>query len=204
MAIYKIDLTNKVFGRWLVLSFSRTKETGSRLWICKCLCGTTKEVSYTSLVHGVSKSCGCLHKELASKANKTHGESKTRLYNIWFGMKKRIFNKKDGEYHNYGARGIKLHKEWIQFVPFRDWAIQNGYKDNLSIERKDPNKNYCPINCSWIPMNEQWKTKRNLILYKGETQKHAGLRLGGSPTLVRDRMKILKWSKKKAFTTLAL
>lgn len=193
-----INTKRKIFGRWRVVD---TETNDNRFWLCKCLCGTQRNVRYQALFYGISKSCGCLHKELASKANKTHGESKTRLYSIWSGIKKRIFDKKNQDYHNYGGRGITLSKRWLKYESFKKWAIKNGYKDNLSIERKNFNQGYASSNCIWIPMNAQWINRRGLIKYKGENQKHAGLRLGGSPTLVRDRINRLSWSKKKAYTT---
>lgn len=194
----KIQLKNQKFGRWTVIS---KVEDSKLLWVCKCSCGNTKNVRYQSLLHGISKSCGCLHKELASKANKTHGGSKTRLYSIWYDMRRRIYNVKNKEYHNYGGRGIKICKEWLKYEVFRDWALSNGYTDVLSIERKNFNGNYCPKNCTWIPMNEQGLNRRGLVLYKGENQKTAGLRLGGSKGLIADRIKKLGWTKKRAFNT---
>lgn len=194
----KIQLKGKKFGRWTVILKSDTSEIK---WLCKCSCGISKEIRYQSLLYGISKSCGCLRKELASINNKTHGDSKTRLYSIWFGIKKRIYNIKNKEYHNYGGRGIKICKEWLKYENFREWALNNGYTDMLTIERVNYNGNYCPKNCTWIPMNQQGLNRRGLVLNKGETQKGAGLRLGGSPTLVRDRMKKLKWSKNKAYNT---
>lgn len=136
---------------------------------------------------------------MIKKRGKNHGESKTRLCKIWYGIRKRIYYKKDKEYHNYGGRGIKLCAEWQNYLSFKEWALNNGYKDNLTIERKNFNKDYCPENCTWIPMNQQGLNRRGLIMYKGENQKQAGLRLGGSPTLVRDRIKKLNWPKKKAY-----
>ena len=198
MAKNKLNLEGKSFGRWTVISRSH-----DLLWLCECSCGIMKEVNYQNLFHGVSKSCGCLHKELASAANKTHGDSKTRLYSIWSGIKKRILNKNDCEYHNYGGRGITICDDWLKYENFKNWAIPNGYKDDLSIERIDFNKNYCPKNCCWIPMSEQGLNRRGLVKYKGETQKRAGIRLGGSGTLVRDRIVKLGWPKKRAFTTYA-
>lgn len=132
---------------------------------------------------------------------RNHGESKTRLCGIWYGIRKRIFNPNDCEYRNYGGRGIKICKEWLIYVNFRDWALKNGYEDTLTIERKNFNKGYYPSNCTWIPMNQQGLNRRGLIIYKGENQKQAGIRLGGSPTLVRDRIKRLKWSLERAYNT---
>ena len=176
-------------------------ENSKLLWVCKCKCGNIKDIRYPSLLHGISKSCGCLRKELASINNKTHGDSKTRLYSIWYDIKRRIYKVNNKEYHNYGGRGIKICKDWLKYEKFREWALGNGYTDILTIERKNYNGNYYPKNCTWIPMSEQCLNKRGLVLHKGENQKNAGLRLGGSPTLVRDRIKKLGWSKYKAYNT---
>lgn len=91
------------------------------------------------------------------------GESKTRLYRIWSGMIRRCKDHKFKDFHNYGGRGITVCDEWMNiFSVFKEWAINNGYVDTLTIERKDVNGNYEPKNCSWIPMSEQSKNRRNV------------------------------------------
>lgn len=78
-------------------------------------------------------------------------------------MKDRCNREKSPVYKNYGGRGIKLCDEWEHnFQAFYDWAISHGYSSDLTIERKDVNKGYCPENCCWITREEQARNKRNL------------------------------------------
>jgi hypothetical protein len=84
-------------------------------------------------------------------------------------MRTRCNNPNRKEWANYGGRGIKVCSEWDSFENFYEWAINNGYADDLSIERKDVNKGYSPKNCCWIPLVEQARNKTNSLLldYKG-------------------------------------
>jgi len=91
----------------------------------------------------------------------THGLSRTRLYKIWFGMKSRCYNNNTKGFENWGGRGIIVCDEWLNdFLSFYNWALKNGYKDNLSIDRINNNGNYEPNNCRFITIQEQQKNKR--------------------------------------------
>lgn len=88
----------------------------------------------------------------------------TKIYKKWQGMKRRCYEKENRQYKNYGGRGIVICDEWLGehgFENFYSWAMRNGYRDGLSIERKDVNGNYCPENCCWIPLPEQSRNKTN-------------------------------------------
>ena len=88
------------------------------------------------------------------------GKSYTREYNIWRMMKKRCYNKNDSHYYAYGGRGIKVCEEWLSSDGFLKWAYDNGYSDNLEVDRIDPDGNYEPNNCRWITHQENAKRKR--------------------------------------------
>lgn len=150
----KIDISGERFGRLLVLKEEKSS-CGHRRWLCQCDCGNKKIISQTDLRTGKSTSCGCYHNERLSEISRKHGETHTRLYRIWRGMINRCENKKDKAFEWYGARGIEVCDEWRKdFTQFRDWANKNGYKENLTIDRIDTNKNYEPNNCRWITASE--------------------------------------------------
>ena len=170
----KIDLTGKNFGR---LTAIKTIETGNNRrtkWICKCDCGNTIVVRTDALTSGKTKSCGCYKKDKVKERFFKHGLSNTRLYNSWADMKARCNHKNCCSYKDYGGRGIKVCDEWNGkngFAEFSKWALENGYSDNLTIDRIDVNGDYNPDNCRWIPKSEQSSNTRRTKKYEymGET-----------------------------------
>jgi len=130
----------------------------------------------------------------------THGQSKTRLYSIWAGMKKRCLTPTCLYYKNYGGRGITVCNEWINFEPFYEWAMRSGYEKNLSIDRIDNDKDYYPANCRWATRYTQARNTRTVVMYYNETASEASVRLGGEPSLVSARIGKCGWSIKDAFT----
>ena len=103
---------------------------------------------------------------------KTHGLSKTRLHRIWHSMYCRCYYPSTNRYKNYGAKGIKVCEEWKHtqgFINFYNWAINNGYSDELTIDRIDNEKDYSPENCRWLTLKEQsnHRTNNRVIEYNG-------------------------------------
>ena len=163
------DLSGKKFGRLTVINrsgFTEPNKYGRRyaIWYCKCDCGNYIERTTDVLARGKS-SCGCRQKEILkemSNGNITHNMTNTRLYRIYKGMIGRFYYPCSQRYNAYGGRGITVCDEWRNDrSKFFKWAMENGYSDNLTIERKDVNGNYCPENCEWIPMSEQYKNKQS-------------------------------------------
>lgn len=171
-----VDLTGKKFHRLTVIKRLENKiyKNGSQKarWLCKCECGKESIVASESLTGNHIKSCGCLKLETLKKVNTKHGGKHTRLYRTWIGIKTRCYNKNEYSYKDYGGRGIIVCDEWVNdFQAFHDWAIENGYDDNLTIDRIDVNGNYEPINCRWADKNTQMNntTRSHYLEYNGET-----------------------------------
>lgn len=166
------DLTGRKFGKLTVVKLNKI-DKGKVYWECKCDCGNQTIVLRSSLTSQNTKSCGCLHKKLAKYKNYSHGMSQKRIYKIWSGMKQRCNNPKASNFKNYGGRGIKVCMDWRNdFMNFYNWAISNGYDENLTIDRIDVNGDYKPTNCRWISRAEQTRNERSniRITIKGETK----------------------------------
>lgn len=156
------DYIGKKYNKLTVKSFEGKDNFGNHIVDCDCDCGNSKNVLLRDIRKGITKSCGCLQKEVAKGMKVTHGLTGTRLYNIWCNMKERCYNSSVPAYENYGGRGITVCDEWKDgIVAFHNWAKDNGYSDKLTLERLDVNKGYSPDNCTWITKGDQARNTRN-------------------------------------------
>lgn len=169
-----IDLKGKRIGFLTVLERVENDHNGKPMWLCRCDCGNEKVISSSALTNGV-KSCGCYRKEWAKETHTKHGFTshkapKERLFNIWWRMNQRCKDPNVSHYKDYGGRGITICEEWENYGAFREWALSNGYSDELSIDRIDYNGNYEPSNCRWVDQKAQARNKRtnHIVEYDGE------------------------------------
>lgn len=167
------ELAGTRFGYWTVLSKAQTRN-GISYWNCRCDCGNERKVSTCNLITGKSKSCGCYQKQVLKQRTFKHGMTNSRLYTIYNDMKHRTQNPNDPAFKHYGKRGITICDEWLGedgFSNFVEWSINNGYSDDLSIDRIEVNGNYCPENCRWATSEVQGNNKRvcHYITHNGET-----------------------------------
>lgn len=195
----RIDLSGKSFGRWKVVSYA-----GNRHWHCQCKCGCMYLVYGGSLRGGKTNGCIKCHPAIGNR--RKHGKSGTRLYNIWCAMKARCGNASNAAFPRYGGRGILVCSQWENnFEAFRDWALTNGYRDSLTIDRVNNDKGYEPSNCRWSTYAEQ-----NRNYSRNRYVEHQGRRalIGdfaaerGLPNdVVKNRVFRYGWTIEKALST---
>lgn len=210
-----IDLTRQVFGKLTVIERAEKRPVGKRqvmktYWLCRCDCDNYKVIVGDNLRSGASRSCGCEVVRSTIERSTKHGGDKRgereRLYTIWVHMRGRCNKETDAAYKHYGDRGISICEEWNHsYEAFRNWAVTNGYNDDLTIDRIDVNGNYEPDNCRWIPQSEQTKnTRRNIRVTIGEithSLKEWCDELNLNYTTVQHRRRIKGWDVLDAMFT---
>lgn len=155
------DLRGIKFGFLTVMNEEPIRKNNNTYWKCKCICGNERYYIAGNLHSGASKSCGCQKNSRSNNRKKRYSQP-PRLRRIFYGMKTRCYNSSAEQYKNYGARGIKICNEWLNNSKnFYEWAINNGYSDNLTIDRINVNGNYEPNNCRWVTMGMQQNNRRN-------------------------------------------
>ncbi len=148
-------------------------------------CNSCKEPQqYTAESARYKKVKVCLKCSYKNRAEKTakHGDYKTRLYKIHKGIKTRCLDSNGRDFKRYGAKGITVCDEWLDYLTFKEWALSNGYCENLSIDRIDNNKGYRPDNCRWaddsIQVSNRQKQKRNKTGFIGIEKRGESFSLG--------------------------
>ncbi|MCB1454401.1 MAG: hypothetical protein KDJ43_12215 [Rhizobiaceae bacterium] len=143
-----IDLTGQRFGKLTVIEQSGKTKHGATLWRLTCDCGGETTAHTGELRAGRRKACKC------GLSQPKHGMRNTRLYRVWTAMKVRCTSEKHPRYHRYGGRGISVCESWQEFEPFAEWALANGYRDDLQIDRINNDGSYEPDNCRFVTAAE--------------------------------------------------
>lgn len=151
----------KKYGHWTVLMQNK-----DYYFLCRCDCGKVKNVFGGNLNSGKTISCGC-----------RNGINKDVIYNrlkhIYNGMRARCYYINKNNYNHYGGRGIRVCDEWKNdFLSFYKWSIDNGYRDDLTIDRIDVDGDYTPDNCRWVDTIVQANNKRNNVIINYKNKKY--------------------------------
>lgn len=168
-----IDLTGQRFGRLLVVKMADKSDWKSLYgkkrvsWICQCDCGNVTIKRSHDLCYSGTYSCGCIRKE------RQHFANKSQIHRTWDTMLMRCYDKNRAQYYLYGGRGIEVCDEWLRSSPkgfsnFYNWAIKNGYKEEMlpngknkwTLDRIDADKGYSLDNCRWVTNTQQQNNKR--------------------------------------------
>lgn len=188
-----VDITNKSFGKLVVIKRVGNDKQGNAQWLCQCDCGNQKVVRGRALRTKRTVSCGCFllqsSKERMINLCTKHGYSGSKLYKVYYGMLRRCDNPKEKGYHNYGGRGITICQEWRESVEsFVEWALSVGYEDGLQIDRKNNDGNYEPGNCRFIAAIDNCQNTRKCVQIKAfnkttrETQIYTSINVAGRDT----------------------
>ena len=195
-----IDLTGQHFGKLTVLNRATSNsKSGNVMWVCRCDCENVVTVIGSHLLNHHTTSCGCNRIGKAS-----NGHSRERLYRIWYRMRRRCLVQSDEHFKWYGGRGISICSEWDDYEVFRTWAMNNGYSDNLTIDRKEVNGNYCPDNCRWADIKTQAnnRSSNRFLELNGKTYTVTQMAeaFGITPDTIFNRLK-LGWSPERIVGT---
>lgn len=159
------DITGQRFGRLMVVEPTTERRRRSIIWRCRCDCGTEKLAQSSSLLNEGTASCGCIKREQTSKQgyeNRIYPvgfDSHSRLYTIWKNMHDRCTNPAHIAYERY--KGLTIYGGWDTYGPFVEWALANGYTNELTIDRRDNWRGYHPDNCRWVTMKVQNRNRKN-------------------------------------------
>lgn len=173
-----VEQTGKKYGRLLVTDRVGVNKHKQITWLCECDCGNKIITTSSSLKSGHTTSCGCYARELFSKNFTTHGLSRdetgkqTRLYGIWKCMVGRCHRPGASGYERYGEHGIIVCPHWHDYKNFYDWAMQNGYRHDLTIDRINNKGNYDPLNCRWATNTQQQRNRgsNRMVDFNGQSE----------------------------------
>ena len=164
------EYIGKTYGDRTIIGVCDSDKSGHVMVMCRCKCGKESKVYLSKLLHGEQTGCKSCHSSLLKHGLKGNN---IKLYECWQHMKRRCLSSYAHQYNDYGGRGIKICDEWVDnFSAFYEWALANGYREDLTIDRIDVNGNYEPSNCRWVNMTIQNINRR---IQKSNTTGYEGI-----------------------------
>lgn len=178
------DLTGQVFERLTVIGPGKK----SRYWTCRCECGNEKDISATCLTAGMTRSCGCLRREVTTKRKTIHGQctrtTRKAEWRAWWAIFSRCHYASNHNYARYGGRGIKMCERFTKSFEAFFEDVGEKPEGDYSIDRKDPNGHYScgqcedckshgwTANCRWATRETQNRNRRSnhVLEYNGKSQ----------------------------------
>lgn len=205
MAIRNATPIGQKFGRLTVTGDAPRTHKYLRRVFAKCECGTVKDYQLSNLLNGITKSCGCILRDMVP-ANLTHGHScgvgTSSTYQSWYAMKQRCTNPKHKKWKDYGGRGIMVCDRWLN--SFENFLADMGERPGgRTLDRREVNGNYEPNNCRWATPVEQARNRRAfLIEFNGERRCLAEWAevLGIKADILSKRISQRGWSIERAFS----
>lgn len=182
------------FGRLTVIEEGPTRKKRSTS-VCRCDCGTVCIKTNNNLKDGSTRSCGCLLTDF-NHGKRTHGKTRTRLYRIYTQMMRRCYSPAHDAYIWYGAKGVVVCEKWRGHPSeFIRWAMANGYRDDLTIDRiAGGTSPYSPENCRWATVEQQAnnRSSNHTLVHDGKryTIAEAVRVFGVSRDKIKHRLKI--------------
>lgn len=161
-----INHIKEKYGVYTIIEkLNERAKDGHSLYIGQCECGATKCSTLSNFKFQAAQKCThfihCGKITIPSDAFKNK-----RIAHIFYGMLRRCYDKENKDFKHYGERGMLVCQEWLDNPAlFEEWADNNGYKENLTIDRICENGNYEPDNCRWTVMqnNARFKSNTNYI-----------------------------------------
>lgn len=199
----RTDLAGQTFGQLTVIGDGGTNSRRESVWLCKCTCGNTTQVTTSKLRSGNTSSCGCLHRETVAQQMTKHGQHNTDLYRRWQAMKTRTTNPNHDFYDRYGGRGITVCERWKDFANFQA-DMGPTFDKELLLERIDNDGPYSPANCRWATRQEQARNTRRTVFVEFRGHKRSlpdWCELLGLNYNTAKRRLLDGWSAERALTT---
>lgn len=175
MSDRRMDLVGVAFGRLTVIALAAAFVRGvhDARWLCRCACGTEKQIAQGVLRGGRARSCGCLRREVsrarATVNHRTHGLSKAQEYRAWINMKLRVMSPDDISYERYKRRGITIYEPWLtSFELFfaEIGPVPTGATERLTVDRIDNDRGYEPGNLRWATYTTQANNRSTSVYHE--------------------------------------